>query len=83
MPVTTNNLKTRETIDQLFLDRNNELEKLKTNLSLKRFYAVSEKIDKEKQALIKLLDLQTNRDKILSEFSFVLDPAYFEQKFLN
>lgn len=69
-------------IESLFAARLEELEQIKELMSLKFYYAVKEKIGAEKEAFLKLLDLEGKKKAILSDYSFALDTHFFEQRFL-
>jgi hypothetical protein len=69
-------------ISDLFAARRQQLDTVKQWISLKFFYQAAEKVKREEAALRKLLDLEQAKQTILAEYTFVLDPVYFEQKFL-
>lgn len=70
-------------VEQLYTARQADLEALKQWVSLKFYYRVAEKVKAEQTAFRRLLRLEDAKQNILSEYSFVLDSAYFEQKFLS
>jgi len=72
-----------ETVAELFTSRQADLKTLHRWVGLKFYYQAAEKIKQEEQTLKRLLRLETAKQTILADYSFVLDPAYFEQKFLN
>ncbi len=60
-----------------------KLQELRPVLSRKLFFALEEKLIWEQKELRRLLDLQLGRASRQAKYSHVLDPQYFEQKFLN
>jgi len=70
-------------VDELYQTRKLDLETMKPWVGLKFYYRAAEKIKQEEEALKKLLRLENVKQGILAEYSFVLDSAYFEQKFLS
>ncbi len=68
---------------QTISHRQKDLESIKQWVGLKFYYRASEKIKAEEAALRKLLNREEVKRSVLSEYSFVLDPLYFEQKFLK
>ncbi len=71
------------TVAELYQTRQADLQTMKSWVGLKFFYRATEKIKQEEATLKRLLRLETAKQTILADYSFVLDPAYFEQKFLN
>ena len=67
----------------MFEERLAETEQLQPFISLKFFYFVKEKIIREQAASRKLLKIEENKQEILDNYSFILNPAYFEQKLLS
>jgi hypothetical protein len=59
------------------------LEQIKNEISLKRFYAIEEKLKNEEKTLMEILDWRLGKSTQLSKYSLILDPHYFEQEFLN
>lgn len=74
---------TAEHVEQLYAVRRSDLKSIKPGIGLKFYYRAAEKIKQEEEALKRLLRLENAKQNILSEYSFVLDPVYFEQKFLS
>jgi hypothetical protein len=74
---------TKEIVDNLFQKRKQALESIKPQISLKFMYAMEKKLREEEDELLELLNLKTRTDKILEQYSFVLDQQYFEQEFLS
>ncbi len=72
-----------DTVAELYKARHTDLETMKKWVGLKFFYRATEKVKQEEATLKRLLRLETAKQTILADYSFVLDPAYFEQKFLN
>lgn len=73
----------QEQIDSEINSRKELLQKLKSELSLKLFYCLEEKVDMEHKNLLSILDWQEGRNTHLSKFTNVLEPYYFEQEFFN
>jgi hypothetical protein len=69
-------------VETIYTQRQKLLEKARGIISLKFYYEISDKLENEKKQFEKLLNWQTSRDEALSHYSFVLNPYYFEQKFL-
>lgn len=63
--------------------RQEALEGLKHVITLKFYHQITEKLSQEKLAFEKLLNLETAKQTVLSQYSFVLNPYYFEQKFIQ
>lgn len=74
---------TMQQVDELYTARNANLEAIKQWVNLKFYYRVAEKIKQEQEAFKRLLRIENAKQDILAEYSFVLDSAYFEQKFLS
>jgi hypothetical protein len=70
-------------VQELYEARHRDLKTMKQWVGLKFYYRAAEKIKQEEESLKKLLRLESVKQGILAEYSFVLDSAYFEQKFLN
>jgi len=83
LPLATEGSLTAEAVTSLYKARQNDLETIKKWVGLKFYYRAAEKIKQEEQALRRLLRLEDAKQSILADYSFVLDPAYFEQKFLS
>ncbi len=80
---TTNLELTEHTADSLFAQRIEQIEQLHPFVSLKFYYAMKEKIVREQATARKLLRLEDQKQETLDQFSFILNPSYFEQKTLN
>jgi hypothetical protein len=52
-------------------------------VGLKFYYRAAEKIKQEEETLKRFLRIESAKQTVLADYSFVLDPAYFEQKFLT
>jgi len=74
---------TLEAVDELYLQRTSNLEGIKALLSLKLYHRIAEKLEKEKIMLMKFLRWEDTKQDILSNYTFVLNTQYFEQKFLG
>lgn len=72
-----------DTVISLFNERQQTLGQIKPWVGLKFFYRTAEKVKQEEAHLRRLLRLENAKQTVLSDYSFVLDPAYFEQKFLT
>lgn len=73
----------KEEVQFIYAGRKNRLEKVKSFVCLKFYNDISERLEKEKRQFEQLLNLQDARDEALSHYSFVLNPYYFEQKFIG
>ena len=72
-----------ELVDTVIAQRTRELEALKPEVSLKFYYAITKRIKQERSALEKIFHGRQRQENTLSHYSFVLDPRYFEQRFLT
>lgn len=70
-------------IKTLFIARKKALEEVKPYICLKFYYFIAEKIQQEERNLLKILNLETKKARNLKKYSFILDPNYFQQKFLK
>jgi hypothetical protein len=82
-PPAANESLSADALATLFQARRNDLAAIKKWVGLKFFYRATEKVKQEEASLKRLLRLETAKQTILADYSFVLDPAYFEQKFLT
>lgn len=74
---------TEEWVTETYKERLTLLESFKATISLKAYYAITEKLKREQEECLKLLNSNQEEAANLSRYTFVLDPAYFEQLFLN
>lgn len=70
-------------IDETIAIRTGQLEALSGKISRKRSFQLEEKIRQERAELETLLDIQKRKQTISDQYSFILDPAYFEQKLIT
>ncbi len=70
-------------VKAIYQDRVKNLEEIRSLVCLKFYNEVKEKLESEKRQFEQLLHWQDTRDETLSQYSFVLNPYYFEQKFLG
>ncbi len=70
-------------VAELYDARRDNLKTLKNWVGLKFYYRAAEKIKQEEEVLKRLLRLENAKQTILADYSFVLDQAYFEQKFFT
>ena len=70
----------QEQLHQFFTQRHAALEALKHLVSPNFFEYVHEKIAHEEEALLMILHGKVRTQEALSEYSFVLDERYFEQR---
>jgi hypothetical protein len=73
----------RAQVEELFLERQSDLETIRPALCLKFYNEISDKLQVEKKRFEQLLNLQDKKREILSRYTFVLNPYYFEQKFFG
>ncbi len=71
------------TITKFFQDRRVAWEALKRLVSPNFFEHVHEKINHEEEALLMILHGKVRKEEALSEYSFVLDERYFEEKLIT
>ncbi len=74
---------TQEQIDALYTERIGQLDTIKDSIGLKFYYAITEKLQSEKKTLEELLNVAYTKKQDQDQYSFVLDPQFFEQKFLT
>lgn len=72
-----------DAVSRLYGSRLGNLERLRPLISLKLYYGVVEKLEQEKAQLLRFLRWEDTKQDILSNYSFVLDTSYFEQKFFS
>jgi hypothetical protein len=73
---------TVELAESVILSRREQLNKLEGIISKKYYYKLEERIQEEVLEFEKLLNWQKGKKQILSQYTFVLDQQYFEQKIL-
>lgn len=73
----------RQETEEIYFSRKNSLEKIRGIVCLKFYNEIAEKLELEKQAFEKLLNRQDAKELALANYSFILNPYFFEQKFLN
>lgn len=59
------------------------LDSIKQRINLKTYYSIAEKLNQEKLAFEKLLNVTAHKQQQSAQYSFALDSQFFEQKFLN
>lgn len=69
-------------IKSVITSRKALLESIKSQVSLKSYYFMEEKIVSEEKRLKEILDWRMGRSRQLSRYSLVLNPNYFEQEFM-
>ncbi len=69
--------------ETIYRQRQGNLEEIRSLVCLKFYNEIGEKLKNEKRQFEQLLNWQDARDEALSNYSFVLNPYYFEQKFLG
>ena len=69
-------------ITELLTQQQTMLGQLQAKVSRKFYFALEERLQEQRQQFIKLLQWDTGKQTIQSRYSLVLDPQYFEQKFL-
>ncbi len=69
-------------IKELFAQRRARTETIKPYVYLNFYYSMNQKIDQEERALLQLLNLEDQRQRVRERYTNVLDQQYFEQKFL-
>lgn len=74
---------TQKQIEGIYTQRSKVLESLKTTISLKFYYTIAEKLLNEKKSFEKLLNLAFTKKQDHDQYSFILDPQFFEQRFLK
>ncbi|MCC7356821.1 MAG: hypothetical protein IT410_04410 [Candidatus Doudnabacteria bacterium] len=74
---------TQKQIDELYSQRLQSLDSLKAKISLKFYYIIAEKLQAEKKTLEALLNIAFTKKQDHDQYSFILDPQFFEQKFLK
>lgn len=74
---------TKDEVESLYHDRKQSLEHIRGAICLKFYYIISEKLDQEKKSFERILHIEDTKQEVLSRYSFVLNPYYFEQKFFG
>lgn len=74
---------TRAEVQTTYQDRVKHLEEIRSVVCLKFYNGIKGKLENEKRQFEQLLHWQDTRDEALSQYSLVLNPYYFEQKFLG
>ena len=74
---------TEQTIQQLADARLASLAEFKNIVGRKFYYAVEDRLQQQQNELRQLLDWQQGKRQKLANYSFILPPQYFEQKFLT
>jgi hypothetical protein len=72
---------TKSEVEEICGGRVGQLESIRSLISLKFFHQISEKLEKEKRQFAELLKWHDTAQDILANYSFALNPSYFEQKF--
>jgi hypothetical protein len=70
---------TLEEVQVVIKERKVLLKNIQSSIGKKYYYRLEEKIDSEQAAFENILNLESNKQQILSEYSFILDPQYFDQ----
>ncbi len=74
---------TKAEVEEIYNSRKSRLQQIRSSICLKFYHDISEKLEKEKRLFEQLLHWEDNKQEALSHYSFVLNPYYFEQKFLG
>lgn len=74
---------TKAEVETIYQHRQSLLEEVHTSVCLKFYNEIGEKLKNEKRQFEQLLNWQDAKQEALSHYSFVLNPYYFEQKFLG
>ncbi len=74
---------TKAEVETIYKYRQSLLDEVRSSVCLKFYNDIAEKLKNEKRQFEQLLNWQDARDEALSHYSFVLNPYYFEQKFLG
>ena len=74
---------TKAEVEEVYAKRQSFLGKIRADISLKFYHQVSDKLNREKKQFEQLLNWEDNKQEVLSRYSFVLNPYYFEQKFFG
>lgn len=82
-PQTSSPSITKAEVETIYTGRKNLLEEIRPVVCLKFYNDIGEKLENEKRQFEQLLNWRDARDEVLSHYSFVLNPYYFEQKFLE
>ncbi|PIR13101.1 hypothetical protein COV49_03305 [Candidatus Falkowbacteria bacterium CG11_big_fil_rev_8_21_14_0_20_39_10] len=73
----------QEKINELFTERNQRLNEIKSFVCLNFYHHLEEKIQREERSFLEILNYETGKNEVLKKYSFVLNPQYFEQKFFK
>jgi len=74
---------TTKQAETIFKTREKALESIKSSINLKTYYVIAEKLNQEKLAFEKLLNVTARKEQQAAQYSFALDSQFFEQKFIN
>ena len=85
-PENSDNKASAPTVKQvqiMFEKRKQDLEDLRLLVSVNFNKKMVKKIKQEEQQFLEIFNLARHKKQVLQKYSFVLDPQYFEQKFLS
>lgn len=67
----------------IFIERKRMIELIRPHVCLNFYHRLVDKVTQEEQRLIEILNLASQKKRILGKYSLVLDQQYFEQRFLT
>lgn len=74
---------TKAEVEEIYSYRQSCLQKARLWVGLEFYQQIKEKLEGERQLLLQLLHWEDAKQDVLSHYSFVLNPRYFEQKFFG
>lgn len=74
---------TKTEVEEIYSHRQSCLEKARLMVSLEFYHQIREKLEEERRFFERLLHWEDAKEDLLSHYSFVLNPRYFEQKFFG
>ncbi len=82
LPAVQNSL-TKAEVEEIYSHRQSCLKKARLVVSLEFYHQIRGKLEEEKKLFERLLHWEDAKENLLSHYSFVLNPRYFEQKFFG
>ncbi len=74
---------TKDDAERVYAGRQHDLEQVRPFICLKFYHEISEKLEREKRQFDRLLHIEDKKQDILSRYTFVLNPYFFEQRFID
>ena len=81
--ITDNPALTKAEAEHVYTTRQDSLEQIRPLICLKFYHEISEKLERERRQFDRLLHIEDKKQDVLSRYTFVLNPYFFEQKFIS